>query len=304
MKKSQWKPCELTPGCKINLCLKVGARRADGFHSIDSIFYPLSIPADKLIICPGDKEGLEISTQARITGKNILQTVYETYAAVTGFSPPLKIQLKKGIPIGSGLGGGSSDAASLLIWLNNQSPHPVSLQELAQIAASIGSDIPFFLINAPARVEGKGEIVTPIMFDCTNITVLLIWPEIFISSAWAYKAFDELKTSLDNNNDPDENLLTNWNCGNKKFIPCAEERSLPLLSPHNDLEKPVFSHYPELKSIKEKFLELGAIYAGMSGSGSTMFGMFIDPEKLHAGRRAFFGKYRHVYMAPLSYTGM
>ena len=160
-------PILLEAGCKINLGLKILGQREDGYHLIDSIFYPLKAPCDKLYMARAREEGIRVLTDCRGVDpeKNTLTKAWKVFAETTGFAQALVVRLEKNIPWGAGLGGGSADAACVLrhmALLAKEAGRPVSEEALLSMAARVGADVPFFLRNVPMRVQGIGEILTEV----------------------------------------------------------------------------------------------------------------------------------------------
>lgn len=248
----------LFPNAKINLGLNVTSRRSDGFHNIETVFLPVAL-CDVLEFV----ESVDDSTKLTVTGTNLdsppeenlvfkaWKLMHENYKV-----PPLEIHLHKLIPTGAGLGGGSADAAFMLKGLNEFFQCGASIADLEKYAAMLGSDCAFFIRNSPAYAEGRGEILQPITIDLDNYRVLLINPAIHVSTKEAYEGVTpkipekSLRQILGLNK-------TQWQ-GNVK----------------NDFETSVFIKYPKISAIKDKLINAGAIYASMSGSGSTVYGIF------------------------------
>ena len=190
----------LKAGCKVNLGLKITDLRADGYHELDSLFCPLDEPYDCLEICEKEdntEPGLTVicNDSSLDAEHNTLTRCYQLLGAELGLNrlPSLEVRLTKGIPAGSGLGGGSSDAAVLLNYLNAKLGHKkLERDALLKVAAKIGADVPFFLTATPARVRGIGEIIIPVSLDLSRYTLLLIIPQTQVQTKWAYKAYDDL----------------------------------------------------------------------------------------------------------------
>ncbi|MDE7065926.1 MAG: 4-(cytidine 5'-diphospho)-2-C-methyl-D-erythritol kinase, partial [Desulfovibrionaceae bacterium] len=184
-------PCRLHAGCKINLGLHITGVRADGYHELDSLFYPLPEPHDTLHIRENAVPGLtlECSRTDIDPRRNTVTRAYAAFSAATDFSPALQVVLEKGIPQGAGLGGGSADAGALLRALNAWAPVPLREAELVNVAAAVGADVPFFLYNRPCRVRGIGERMTPCEPDLSGLHLLLLCPDVHISTPWAYAAW-------------------------------------------------------------------------------------------------------------------
>lgn len=289
---------ELRSGCKINLGLRIGPKRADGFHEIFSIFQPLDFPCDHLRIGEGKKPGLELVCSRHIEGPNILNRAYDLFARASGRSPALKLELIKKIPMGAGLGGGSGNAGRFLLWLNEHCGRPLATAQLQKLAMRLGADVPFFLLNVPCLAEGAGECLTPLDAAWPELWAVLVWPEIHVDTAWAYAAFDELSPAAKCFAEKD---LTKQALRNKNFFPYEAGGKAEM---RNDLEAPVFCRYPLLDRIRKQFLELEAFQAGMSGSGSTIFGLFGNIDLARRAAKRLRAQYRHVFFSSLRHTGM
>ncbi|MDE5878995.1 MAG: 4-(cytidine 5'-diphospho)-2-C-methyl-D-erythritol kinase, partial [Desulfovibrio sp.] len=166
----------LGAGCKVNLGLRVLGRRPDGYHELDSVFWPLAAPRDELEIRLAP--GADITVRCDVPGidptRNTLTKAHAAFTALTGEAPGLEVTLKKRIPSGAGLGGGSSDAAALLLWLNSRLARPLSREQLGQAALSVGADVPFFLYGRPSRVRGIGERVEPLPEPFPHLFLVLV----------------------------------------------------------------------------------------------------------------------------------
>lgn len=246
------------PNAKINLGLNITARRSDGYHNIESVFYPIGL-TDALEVVPAHDgcnrlncSGIPIDCPVE---KNIvyrtLLLMQECYAI-----PPVHIYLHKTIPFGAGFGGGSSDASALAKLLNEQFELKLSQDELAQSMAKIGADCPFFIYNTPMFCTGIGEILTPFELSLKGFTLLLIKPNISVATAEAYRGVTPQQPVT-----PITEILTqNIHYWQGQLT--------------NDFEISVFEQYPTLASIKKQILQCGAVYAAMSGSGSSIYGIF------------------------------
>ncbi len=249
-----------SPPAKINLGLFIKGKRPDGYHILETLMYPLPQLADELEISEHSKglslemQGLDIEgdieTNLCIKAFRLLQKQFPDL-------PTVHIWLKKNIPAGAGLGGGSSDAAATLTGMNTLFHLGLSMEELANMAAKLGADVPFFLSEKPMLATGIGTDLQAFEIDLP-FKIELITPPIHSSTVAAYKALDY--TKCDASRDLGEILclpVDTW----QKYL-------------ENDLEIPVFNMYPELQKIKAELYEKGAIYAAMSGSGSAVFGLF------------------------------
>lgn len=266
-----FKKFEIHARAKINLALQVLNKREDGYHNINTIFYPTTLK-DILIFERCDKFSLEMHPDLGIPLESNL--VYKAYQMLKSkYSPDYyaKITLIKQIPTGGGLGGGSSDAAAAVAGLAKALRIDLPEEHAKQIASSLGSDVPYFLLGGAAIGSGRGEILERIDLKI-NYPVLIINPGIHISTADAYSALARTTTTRPET-DFGKFLIENKN------DPARWREAL-----YNDFEEFAFRYSPVLKAIKEKLYKLGALFAQMSGSGSTMFGVF--PDKASARRAA------------------
>ena len=245
----------LYPNAKINIGLNVLEERADGYHEISSVFYPVKGLFDILEIIPSDVFCFT-STGFIIPGEgNICEKAFKLLELDFGISP-VKIHLHKQIAIGSGLGGGSANGACTLVALNQIFSLQLSKQQLEQYALQIGADCPFFIDNTPKYVSGIGDRMRSLDLDLSHFDLRVKFSNLHISTEEAYSS---VMSKL-----PEESLLDLIN----QPIENWKERI------ENDFETSVFKQYPALKRIKEKLYADGAIYASMSGSGSAFYGIF------------------------------
>lgn len=245
------------PNCKINLGLSILAKRADGYHELETVFYPIAV-SDALEILPAANLTM---TQSGIAvpgdpAQNLCLKAYHLLKKDFPTLPAVQMHLHKNIPMGAGLGGGSSDGTAALIILNQQFSLGLNDQQLIDYASQLGSDCPFFVYNKACHATGRGEILTPIHLDLSNYQFLLVHPGVHIATAWAFQQLNP-HTKSESIQAIIEKPITDW------------KNSLI-----NDFEAPVFKAEPKLSLIKDQLYQLGAIYASMSGSGSSLFGIF------------------------------
>lgn len=293
----------LGAGCKVNLGLRVLGRRPDGYHELDSLFWPLSAPRDELRIRlrPGSGMVLHCDNQEIDPACNTLTKAHAAFARLAGEAPGLEVELCKRIPSGAGLGGGSSDAAALLLWLNSQATQPLSRQALARAALAVGADVPFFLIGRPSRVRGIGEMVQPLEGAMPPLFIVLVCPDIHVSTKEAFALLDELRVK------PLSRAQCDWQNSLTKHAPAANE--IPLfggapLELANDLEGVVFLRHPMLAEIKAQLGRLGALASAMTGSGAGVFGLFAEQASAQAAAARLRGQYPRVYCQALGSAGM
>lgn len=248
------------PNCKINLGLNILRKREDGFHDLETIFYPVGLRDALEIITTDNPEEITYSFSGNIVNGNEADNlcIKAYHLLKKGFPalPSIKLHLHKAIPMGAGLGGGSADGAFTLKLLNDKFRLELSTDQLLGYAATLGSDGPFFIINKPCFASGRGEILSEIETDLSAYTIVLINPGIHINTGWA---FSQLTPAV-----PEQVILDII----KQPIASWKDEL------RNDFEIPVFAAHPQIKEIKEKLYDSGALYAAMSGSGSTVFGIF------------------------------
>lgn len=254
------------PNAKINLGLRVTKKRDDGYHELQSVFYPVSF-RDSLEILPNTDSDEIIFTQTGlpvpgITTENLCLRAYKLIKEICPTLPPINIHLHKAIPMGAGLGGGSSDAAFTLQLLNEYFSLHISENTLYKLALALGSDCPFFLLNKPCLSTGRGEKLMPIEINLSNYQIVIICNKIHISTAWA---FSQIHPKTPNNS-------------LSKIINLKIEQWQGNLI--NDFEEPVFKAYPLLAQIKQACISQGAAYAAMTGSGSSIYGIFNAKQRL------------------------
>ena len=244
------------PNCKINIGLNICEVRPDGFHNIETVFYPVPW-TDILEIVASDKEEF-IFDGHQIDCKLEENLCYKSYHLLKkDFAiPPVKLFLYKIIPSGAGLGGGSSDAAFTLMTLNKLFSLNLDENILLNYASKLGSDCAFFIKNIAVYATEKGNVFSEISINLKGYFLLIVKPRINISTAKAYKMVTP--------------VIPAYSLKDTVNIPVTEWKS----QISNDFEEPVFKMYNELKEIKDKLYALGAVYASMSGSGSAIYGIF------------------------------
>ena len=251
---------------KINLDLRVLNQRPDGYHDLRTVFQTVSL-ADSLEIeyRPG-RTSIDIKSNLSIPD-NLIVKAADIIMDTTGATGRVGFVLKKCIPLGGGLGGGSSNAAAVLLALPVLLKKPLGMEKLMELAASLGSDVPYFLLGGTAAGLGRGTELYPLP-DLPSLPALLITPGVHVSTAKAYRALDRKLTMA--NAGPMMNAFqaVAWRIGGA--------RTPGDWGAENDFESVVFRQHPQLKSIKGKLLSLGARPALMSGSGSTIFGIFVS----------------------------
>lgn len=247
------------PNAKINIGLYVTSRREDGFHNLETVFFPVKL-SDLLEVnpMPGKGEcrfkntGIPVDCDA---GHNLIVKAYRMLAATYDL-PSVQVHLHKMIPFGAGLGGGSSDAAYMLKALNYIFEMSLSDSVLEEQASCLGSDCAFFIRNQPVFASGRGNIFEDLSLDLSEYRIVLVKPRCGVSTKEAYAGIVPAPAEFDLRR-ISELPVTEW----KEQI-------------RNDFEQTVFARYPEIKSIKASLYDQGAVYASMTGSGSAVFGLF------------------------------
>ncbi len=261
---------------KINLFLRITGKRRDGYHDLYSLVCPLAL-YDTISLDFGGTGICVTCAHPGVPedGSNLVVRSARLYleAALVDDAPPvsgLTIHIEKKIPVGAGLGGGSSDAAAVLTALNNYFAQPLSTPELMALGARIGADVPFFIFDGPALATGIGDRLQPFPY-LTPWTALLVYPNEVVSTAWVYKNLNLRLTK-------DEKKLSKFHFDGRFFN--VDEHLV------NDLESVTEMAFPVIKAIKRLLLAHGAAGAMMSGSGSTVFGLFADPQRAISARTA------------------
>jgi 4-diphosphocytidyl-2-C-methyl-D-erythritol kinase len=253
------------PNCKINIGLNILDKRADGFHNLETVFIPVPLKDSLEIIRAKENTEDVIFSQSGFTvdgdtADNLCLKACQLLKKDFPQLPAIQMHLHKAVPMGAGLGGGSADAAFTLQLLNDKFRLGLSTEQLINYSLTLGSDCPFFIINKPCFATGRGEKLQLLEISLSGYHLILINTGIHINTGWA---FTQLK------NEPAENRMS-------KTLYQHIFEPIPNWRKHisNDFEAPVFAAHPQLKEIKEMLYSQGAVYAAMSGSGSTFFGLF------------------------------
>lgn len=249
------------PNAKINFGLNVVAKRPDGFHNIETLFYPVDL-RDMLEIKPSlveYEDGFKFQNSGLLIDcspeKNLVVKAYRSINAVKQL-PSVDILLHKTIPFGGGLGGGSSNGAFALVLLNQLFSCGLNDEGLLKMAETLGSDCPFFIQNRPSFAFEKGNLLQTAPEVLKGFYILLVIPPVSVNTAMAYSQIEPLKPEMDI----------------KKAISCDPKDWKRFI--RNDFEGPVFKMFPVVASVKEQMYKMGAFYASMSGSGSSVYGLF------------------------------
>ena len=252
----------LFPNCKINIGLNVTGKRTDGYHDLETVFYPVAVK-DALEVIRSEEFNFHLTGLSvnGTTENNLCVKAYYLLKKDFPDMPAVNIHLHKVIPMGAGLGGGSADGAFMLTMLNKKFQLHLSQEHLISYALQLGSDCPFFIINKPCFATGRGENLSPVHVDLSAYKIVLVNPGIHVSTK---EAFSKLGPAL-----PKKSI--------QQIIQQPMESWKEEL--RNDFEETVFRLYPEIQSIKEQLYSYGAVYASMTGSGSTLFGIF-KPEMI------------------------
>ena len=268
---------------KLNLALDIHEKATDGYHRIESIMHEIDLH-DNIMIkkIKEDKIRLFCNINELETPENIAFKSAMLLKGRFNIKEGAEIIIKKRIPLGGGLGGGSSNASAVLCGLNNLWKLRLPEFALCNIASEIGSDVPFFIRGGTAHAYNRGELIENIHFD-KKLLFLIVYNGIVINTKHAYSLVNIGKTGKE--------------CSTRKIINAIDDnKNIPLLF-HNDFEQFIFLEYPKLSEIKEDLINNGAVNASMTGSGSTIFGVFDDAERLELAFKNLKNEYRFVERA-------
>lgn len=268
---------KLLSPAKINIGLRVLRKRGDGYHDIETIFHEVKL-YDEIEIEISDYVELETnSSDVPVGFENLCLKAVRIFLESFGVHSGVKIYLKKNIPVGAGLGGGSSNSATVLKGLNILFGIGADDEHLSELGSLIGSDVPFFIKGGTAYATGRGEIIEPIDVEIPY-KIVIVYPNVKVSTAWAY---GNLKLR---NHEGKESLK-------KVLLENIDKPHILKELVTNDFEEIVFSHFPIVGEVKERFYELGSVFSLMSGSGSAVFGFFeeIGEEKRREILKVFSG---------------
>lgn len=255
------------PNCKINIGLYVTGRRNDGYHNLETVFYPVhavrsgKVMNDVLEIVPatGGESKLHMSGLA-VAGPQDSNLVWKAYEMLLQAYPdritPIDIYLHKAVPMGAGLGGGSADGAYMIRLMNDYYGLGMSVEKMAEMALMLGSDCPFFVYNTPQHAMGRGERMKPIALDLAGYEIEVVCPGIHVSTRDAFSQIVPAPAAYD--------------LRGIGALPVEEWKHYVF----NDFERTVFQAHPELAEIKQQLYERGAVYASMTGTGSAVYGIF------------------------------
>lgn len=254
------------PVAKINLGLNVVKRRPDGYHNLETVFYPIPISDALEVTLMNPKFPSPFDCDLKVTNisiegdeqRNLVVRAYQLLKQKFPELPRVHAHLHKSIPTQAGMGGGSSDCAYMIRLLNEQFQLGLTTQQMQQQAAQLGADCAFFILSQPAYAEGVGERLEPVNLDLSHYWIAVVRPDIPVPTKEAFSLIH-----------PQQPLK---NCRDVIMQPIETWREDLV----NDFEKSVFPIHPEIGAIKERLYELGAIYAAMSGSGSAVFGLFSE----------------------------
>jgi 4-diphosphocytidyl-2-C-methyl-D-erythritol kinase len=252
------------PNCKINLGLTVINKRSDGYHNLETIFYPVSV-TDILELTPSLSSTEITCTGLPVSGSpadNLCLKAWYLLKQDFPSLPPVNFHLHKIIPMGAGLGGGSADGAFALAMLNEKFALGLTSAKLIDYALKLGSDCPFFILNKPCYATGRGEVMEEIMLDLSFYSFILVNPGVHVPTGWA---FSQLKPRS-----------AGANLKQHILRPIETWKDTVL----NDFEEAVAKTYPVILSIKNRLYQQGAVYASMTGSGSTVYGIFPKGQEI------------------------
>jgi 4-diphosphocytidyl-2-C-methyl-D-erythritol kinase len=259
---------------KINIGLRILGKRPDEFHELETYLLQIDL-ADRLFFEKSELDGFELTCNCAdlpVDAANLCWRAYELICSTVQRRLGVRLHLEKNIPVGAGLGGGSSDAAVTLMALNQLCDLNISDAALHDLATQLGSDVPFFLTGGLCWGSGRGEIITPLP-ELPNWEILLVTPAVVVSTAWAYQNYK-------------------MNLTNRQKITKLPSSDFVQLQGHqlaevcqNDLENVVFEKHPELAELKLQLQQAGAVVASMTGSGSALFGLFRSRQEAQRGQQ-------------------
>ena len=276
---------EKSSPCKVNLILNILGKRADGFHELETVMHPVHI-CDQISFARGGTS-LQLTCshpELPVDARNLVFRAAAAFLQAAKIPDGIHLHLGKKIPLAAGLGGGSGNAATTLLGLNELFDHPLGAEQLQTLAATLGSDVPFFLQTKPALATGRGEHVESLEpFACLHGTaILLVHPGFGISTPWAYKELARFPSALNGERGRAKKLVaalrgTDLAAAGKEF--------------YNSLEAPALEKFPVLALYQEFFRDHGAAVSLMSGSGSTTFAIFSSQAKAEAAVEPFEAKF-------------
>lgn len=256
---------------KVNLFLRISGKRKDGYHNIESLMQSIDLSDDLKI--EKSRSNCLITVKCKNADiplkDNLVYKAAKLFKDMAEIKEGIRITLVKNVPTGAGLGGGSSDAASVLKSLNAMFNHPLSKAKLVKAAASLGSDVPFFLFGGLALAKGRGEKITQLNINIP-LWLVLVKPSVHVSTPWAYNSFDKFK----------KNKLTRY-LGYNRIIRQIKGGDAGIIKSigFNDFESVISQNFPVIPKIKNELINAGALAVGMTGSGSTMYGVEFCKEK-------------------------
>jgi 4-diphosphocytidyl-2-C-methyl-D-erythritol kinase len=276
---------------KVNVILRILDRRSDGFHNLWSVMQTVALDDEVQIRLRADRQDIQLRCDATDLATDQSNLVYRAAAAVLARAQQavgLDIELRKRIPMGAGLGGGSSDAAATIIGLNCLLQLKWSPVKMAEVGQSLGSDVPFFLFAPAACVTGRGETVRPLVVEGAR-WVVLVNPGFGVNTKWAYQELAATRTSVRPLSRAQQEFDRQSRMGWAQLRAAAE----------NDFEAPVFAAHGTLREIKQSLQAHGAEIALLSGSGATVFGVFLDETSARLAHAQFISKnFKNVFVVP------
>lgn len=252
------------PNAKINIGLQVLGKRPDGYHELETVFYPIALYDALEIIEAKDFNVFVTGLKMPSDSGNICEKTYAVMRDLFDL-PAIHIHLHKAIPIGAGLGGGSADAAFLIKLLNDRFDLGMSVQQMQDVARTLGADCAFFIGNNAVYATGRGDVFTELEMDLGAYSIAIVKPDIHVSTAEAFG-------SVNATNSSSRSLI--------RHIASPLEAWRKLIV--NDFERVIFERYPTVERIKDELYQAGAVYASMSGTGSAVFGIFENRVTLPA----------------------
>ncbi len=267
---------------KVNLGLRITGRRPDGFHELESVFVPVDL-CDSLKFSSADQDSFHCTIPELESADNLVLKARDAFREAAGTRQTMEIRLEKTIPFAAGLGGGSSDAAACLRGMNRIHPDILGPKDLFRLALELGSDVPYFLESGWRHVSGRGEVLQPIEAIFDN-PIVVVWPGVGVSTGQAYARLSEVLTR--------HGGYATF-AGFDGFVKPGSD---PKTWPENQFEWALFEELPVLRELKQEFSSLGAIHASLSGSGSTVFGIFDTDRQARAAAETLGSRYPRTHL--------
>jgi 4-diphosphocytidyl-2-C-methyl-D-erythritol kinase len=295
--KSYFSTVSVNSYAKVNLSLDILERRPDGFHDIESVMQSIDLH-DMITMRIATEPGITVMCDSPGIPTGEANLAYKAASVLCQryrIADGVQIRIRKQVPVQAGLGGGSSNASAVLLGLNSLLGLSIGQGELRDMAACIGSDVPFFIYGGTALARGRGEDILELP-DIPVWWMVIVKPEFGVSTAWAYRRLDEMRLAADNIGSPNIGIAET---ASQRMLRCLESGNAAQLPTAlaNDMEPPAVEQHPEIEIIKARLVDAGAAGALMSGSGSAVFGLFAHYDEASRAVDYLSGLYRQVFLS-------